>query len=104
MKGAESMVKVHRLKIWPEFYEAVNSPTPMFRKTVEIRKEDERVYQVGDLLLLQEWDPEKEQYTGQETIQLVTHCLRQQPWVPEGYVAMSITEIFTKGGTPCLVL
>lgn len=82
----------HLLKIWPEHYQAVTHLDPNQRKTVEIRKDD-RKFAVGDLLELQEWDPETERYTGEQTFRRVTHILRGEPWVPSGYVALSIREV-----------
>lgn len=84
------MPKVIELKTWPEFYEAITHPDPLKRKTLEIRKEDGITFEVRDVLVLNEYNPEKEEYTGKSTSRIVTHCLRGHPWVPEGYVAMSI--------------
>ena len=78
----------HKLKTWPEYFRAVIA-RPHKRKTVEIRKDD-RDYAVWDLLLLQEYEPTTEAYTGRAATVQVTHCLRGLPWVPDGYVAMSI--------------
>lgn len=45
-------MRTHRLKTWPEFFEAIKSKA----KTFEVRRDD-RGFMVGDLLELQEWDP-----------------------------------------------
>lgn len=87
--------KVHRLKTWPNFYKSVREKDSRKRKTLEIRKDD-RGYDTGDLLILEEFDPETQKYTGESCWVLVTHCLRGLPWVPEGYVAMSISETSSK--------
>ena len=47
----------HRLKCWPVFYADIVNGS----KTFELRRDD-RGFQVGDLLILQEWDPEDEEY------------------------------------------
>ena len=78
-------MKIHELKTWPRFFQAVWDG----RKTLEIRKND-RAYQVGDILLLQEWEPDLCEYTGLVVACKVTHIVNEQPFVPEGYVAMSI--------------
>jgi hypothetical protein len=81
--------KIHRLKTWKKLYEAVTEPDIKNRKMVDIRKND-RGFLKGDYLLLQEYDEIKQEYTGKETLRLVTHILNQEPWVPSGYVAMSL--------------
>ena len=45
-------MRFHRLKVWPEFFSHLESRHKQF----EIRKDD-RGFQVGDMLLLCEWDP-----------------------------------------------
>lgn len=83
------MANTHELKIWPEHFKTVVAPTVRRRKTVEIRKDD-REYAVGDTLRLLEYDPEENSFSGWQAIVTVSHCLRGQPWVPDGYVALSI--------------
>lgn len=53
--------RIHNLKTWPEYFQKVVTG----EKTFEIRKDDCH-FQVGDILLLQEWDPKTEKYTGQQ--------------------------------------
>lgn len=61
---------VHGLKIWPHYFEAVRNGT----KTFEYRVND-RDYQVGDILHLQEWDDITRKYTGRELRMEVTYVL-----------------------------
>jgi hypothetical protein len=49
----------HELKIWPQFYKPVSEG----RKTFEIRKND-RGFQAGDWVSLNEWEPSAGCYTG----------------------------------------
>ena len=49
----------HELKVWPQFFPGLVDRS----KTFEIRKND-RDFKVGDEILLKEWDPKKEDYTG----------------------------------------
>lgn len=80
------MSKVHCLKTWPEFYWEVIAGN----KTFEIRKDD-RDFKEGDMLILQEFDPEEQKYTGEMKSFLVSHLMRNGKLFPaEGYVIMSI--------------
>ena len=78
----------HELKTWPEYFEALIAKRKK-RKTFEIREND-RDYKVGDLLWLKEYDPKTKAYTGRETLRWVTYILDKAPFVPKGYVVMSI--------------
>lgn len=53
-------MKTHSLKTWPQFFRSVRDRL----KNFELRKHD-RDFKVGDYLLLHEWDPKTERYTGQ---------------------------------------
>ena len=59
---------LHELKTWPRYFEAVIAG----QKTFELRKAD-RPFAPGDVLLLQEWDPSSQKYTGRYTERLVTY-------------------------------
>jgi hypothetical protein len=54
------MNKIHTLKTWPQYYKAIIDGV----KTFQLRKDD-RNFSVGDVLVLQEFDPDKNQYTGE---------------------------------------
>jgi len=77
----------HVLKTWPEYFEAVY----FGEKPFEVRKND-RNFQVGDTLVLREWDPEKEDYTGRKLEVLVTYMtdVANMGVLKEGYVIMGI--------------
>ena len=47
-------MRVHELKTWPEFFSAARSGIKRF----EVRKDD-RAFEVGDLLVLREFEPGK---------------------------------------------
>ena len=76
----------HKLKIWPEYYEAILEG----KKTCEIRREDDRHFNVGDTLELQPFDPKENVYLENKPLHVeVTHIVRE-PWLPAGLAAMSI--------------
>jgi hypothetical protein len=58
----------HHLKTWPEFYSKVVTG----EKSFEIRRND-RSFAVGDVLILREFDPKTDQYTGQEVYRRVVY-------------------------------
>jgi hypothetical protein len=72
--------RVHDLKVWPEFFDALADRS----KTFELRPDD-RGIEAGDWLLLSEWDPtdagiprvyEPKGYTGRKLVRWVTYVLR----------------------------
>lgn len=62
------MPKTHHVKIWPEFFDAVDSGIKPF----ELRKDD-RHYAVGDTVVLQEWEPNTARFSGRTTTKIITH-------------------------------
>lgn len=58
----------HTLKVWPDEFGAIRRG----EKTHEVCKFD-RNYQVGDTLLLREYNPETEAFSGEEVIVTATH-------------------------------
>ncbi len=62
---------VHDLKILPKYFEAVKSGLKPF----EIRRID-REFAVGDMLILREWNPDSQSYTGNFCCREVTYILR----------------------------
>lgn len=64
-------IKIHELKIWPEFYDDVEKGI----KLSELRVND-RDYQPGDVIKFQEWSPDTKEYTERETYKVVQHVIR----------------------------
>ncbi len=62
---------VHKLKCWPVYFEAIGDG----RKTFDVRKND-RNFQVGDLLHLDEYDPERDKMLGRWIICKVESVMR----------------------------
>lgn len=78
---------IHELKCESRFFTKVSEG----KKTFELRKND-RDFQVGDYLALNETDREgsEDYYTGNSLIARVRYILDDKEYVPEGYVAMGI--------------
>ena len=79
----------HKLKIWPRYYKDVLSGA----KTFEYRKDDrDPPYRLGDLLVLQEWSPEEQGYSGESVTVTVTYIVRGDidGIVPPGFCIMGI--------------
>ncbi|MBO9710700.1 MAG: DUF3850 domain-containing protein [Caulobacter sp.] len=75
---------VHELKCWPNPFAAVRAQI----KTFEIRLND-REFQVGDEVVLQEWDPVSRSYTGQVEHRMIRYLLtEEQHGVINGFVAI----------------
>lgn len=87
------MPNTHHLKAWPEYYCAVEDG----RKPFEVRKDD-RNYEVGDLLVLQEYEPGfapmgmGAEYTGRECRRIVTYVLRGYEAIASGYVVLGLCD------------
>ena len=58
-------------KIWPEYFDAVASG----KKKFELRLNDFEVNE-GDILVLEEWDPKTESYTGRKTEKKATYVCK----------------------------
>jgi hypothetical protein len=88
---------IHKLRCWPEPFEAAWRGD----RTAEYR-EDDRNFQVGDILFEQEWTPtDRGQphgdgwFTGRVIRFVVTHVSREGPCgVPKGYVVLSVKRLF----------
>jgi hypothetical protein len=59
----------HILKCWPQFFDEIKSG----RKKHDLRRSDDRKFEFGDLLLLREFDPCLESYTGRSMKVRVTY-------------------------------
>lgn len=74
-------MKVHKLKILPEYYNAQIEG----KKNFEIRRND-RGYQVGDWILLKEYNPKIKEFTGRKVMVEVTYITNYQQ--KNGYVVL----------------
>lgn len=80
------MSRIHSLKTIQPHFDKVNARL----KTFEVRKND-RNFQVGDILLLKEYDQETETFTDRVVAARAHHILEGgQFGIEPGYVVMSI--------------
>lgn len=75
---------VHDLKIWPEFYEAILDN----KKTFEIRRND-RNFAVGDRVILREFDPKNEFFTGRSFHAPINYLIKECAGLNKGYCIFS---------------
>ena len=59
----------HDLKCWPAFFDAIAAG----RKCHDLRRAHDRAFQVGDQLLLREFDPQSRAYTGRRQLVEITY-------------------------------
>lgn len=84
---------IHQLKTWPKYFRAIQ----LGEKTFEIRIND-RDFKPGDILALQEFDPETQQYTGAQINRRVGYVLESTSehnsiqGLKPGYIIMSLLE------------
>lgn len=78
-------MKLHKLKIWPVFFIAVINGKKLF----EIRKMD-RDYQVGDEILLQEFNHHESRLTGRECLVRISYIYKSNDYLKEGYGVLAI--------------
>lgn len=77
---------VHELKTWPEYFQQIRHG----HKTFEVRRDD-RGFEVGDTLLLREYNPDLGRYTNRSAVRTVTSILRGgQFGIEPGFVVMSL--------------
>ena len=80
----------HRLKTWPSFFRDIEGGI----KTFELRKND-RGFHLGDTLVIAEYDPWKDTFSGKEIMVRVvyfmdTHGPLEVPALCDGYCVMGI--------------
>lgn len=81
--------KSHILKTWPEYMDSIVSGEKMF----ELRKND-RDFQVGDVLILVEYDPGSKLFLKREVQKRITYILEGPAFgLKEGYCIMSLVDI-----------
>jgi hypothetical protein len=84
---ARENIRTHCLKTIPEYFDALIGGG----KTFEIRSAADRHFRVGDILNLEEWNPDTEGYTGNCCAFRVNYILRGFPGLAPDHVAMAIS-------------
>ena len=80
-------------KIWPQFFEAIKSG----KKKFDLRLADQE-YNEGDILILEEYNPETKQYTGRKIKKQIKYVLKTKDlkfWNKEeidryGFIVLSL--------------
>ena len=75
----------HNLKCWPTSFKAIRRGN----KSFDLRNDD-RNFEVNDKILLREYDPEKESYTGAAMDLQVIYILRDFPGLEKGYCILGL--------------
>jgi len=85
----------HVVKSWPHLFEA----TLTGAKTHDLRRANDRDYRVGDILRLQEFDPDTRRFTGRELRVRITYitsarfpCALSDSSLDPAYCILSITK------------
>jgi ASC-1-like (ASCH) protein len=82
------MSNVHHLKTWTPYFQDIKSGIKKF----EVRKND-RDFQVGDTLILDDFNPITEKYTGAWIPKLITYKLEDERFVKGGFVILGVEDI-----------
>lgn len=84
------MATTHHLKCWKDSFQA----TKAGKKGHEYRQDD-RDYQVGDRIILEEWDEKTEDYTDETLEKIITYITRGPDFgVLEGFCVMTVVDPF----------
>ncbi len=77
---------IHELKTCPMYFDAVLKGI----KNFELRFEDDKVFMVGDILILREYDRGKMVYSGREIRKEVMYVLRGHEGLKRDYAVLGL--------------
>jgi len=81
--------RTHELQLWPQCFAAVSAGTKPF----DVRENDPD-FQVGDALLLREYDPDLREYSGRTLLRYVSHVLCGGEFgVQEGWCVLGLGNV-----------
>jgi hypothetical protein len=78
-------MKSHVIKCWPEYFQ----PLAIGQKSFEIRKND-RDYNLGDTLIIKEWNPETGKDTGRWVCKTITYMIQGKFGLPEDVCVLQL--------------
>ncbi len=79
---------IHKLKTHPTYFASMK----VGKKNFECRKDD-RGFKVSDELILEEYDPVKQNFTGKILHRRITYILRNFEGLKEGYCVLQTEKI-----------
>lgn len=86
----------HTLKCWPKFFDAIVDG----RKRHDLRRVGDRDFQVGDLMMLREFSPDADAYTGRVQAVRITYitsalepCALSDSALHEDFCILSIVPV-----------
>lgn len=82
------MANVHHLKSWTPYFQDIKSGVKKF----DVRKND-RDFQVGDTLILNDFNENTGRYTGAWLPKQITCKLEDERFVKEGFVILGVEDI-----------
>lgn len=81
--------RLHELKTHQDMFMDIITRT----KTAEFRKND-RDFKKGDILLLRNYDPDKQKYRPGYILAIITHIVSEGYGIPEGYCMLSFNIVW----------
>lgn len=80
-------MRTHEVKAHPDNFTLMLTE----QKPFDVRRDD-RLYERGDIIIFNEWDPNKNEYTGRSIKRLVT-CKQIWEGLSPGYCALGLVPI-----------
>lgn len=87
---------VHQLKCWPKFFDAIADG----RKRHDLRRVGDRDFRVGDRMILREYAPEQDAYTGRHQVVEISYitsadepCALSEQALHEAFCILSIVPV-----------
>ena len=83
-------MKIHQLKIWPHFLNDIETE----RRNFEIRSIKDRSFQVGDQIMLNAFDPNRNEAISRPTVFVeIVDIFYALPGIESGYAVLAIKRV-----------